>query len=185
MYGKEQEVEYLSQNLLWGVKLYQELQFVLVKYGSVTSILVSTDLELSPTLIIEAYAHRFKIECMFRELKQQIHEFSYHFWNSKLPKHNRYRKKLDPNPLESVREKDQKFILLAIDAIERFALCSEISMGLVQMIALRPEFIEMIAKNRYLRTSCEGRVSEATVIEYLRKHFFRLLSLNSHAYYTV
>ena len=182
MYGKEQAVEYLAQNLLWGMKLYQELQFVLVRYGSVTSILVSTDLELSPTLIIEAYAHRFKIECMFRELKQQIHGFSYHFWNSKLPKLNKYKKKSDPDPLGSVRKEDQKSVLLAIDAIERFVLCSEISMGLIQMIALRPAFVEMIAKNRYLRTSYESKVSEATVIEYLRKHFFRLLSLNRHSY---
>ena len=179
MYGKEQEVEYLSQNFLWGAKLYQELQFVLVKYGSVTSILVSTDLGLSPTLIIEAYAHRFKIECMFRELKQQIHAFSYHFWSSKLPKLNKYKKKSDPDPLESVKDENRKSVLLTIDAIERFVLCAEISMGLVQTIALKPAFVEMVERKRYLRTSREGRVPEATVIEYLRKHFFRLLSLNS------
>ncbi len=182
MYGKKQNIEYLSLNLLWGMKLYQELQFILVKYGSVTSILVSTDLELSPVLIIEAYAHRFKIECMFRELKQQIHGFSYHFWNSRIPKLNKYKKKSDPDPLESVKKEDRESVLLTIDAIHRFVLCSEISMGLAQMIALKPAFVEMIAKNRYLRTSYEGKVSEATVMEYLRKHFFRLLSLNRHSH---
>ena len=61
MYGKEQEVEYLSLNLLWGSKLYQKLQFVLVKYHGGTAIFVSTDLTLNPILVIEAYAHRFKI----------------------------------------------------------------------------------------------------------------------------
>ena len=89
MCGKEQKAECLSLNPLWGVKLYQELQFALIKYGNATTILTTTDLELAPTLVIEAYVHRFKIERMFREMKQQIHGFSYHFWNSKIPKLNK------------------------------------------------------------------------------------------------
>ena len=182
MYGREQKVEYLSLNLLWGIKLYQELQFVLVKYDNVTTILATTDLNLAPTLVIEAYAHRFKIECMFREIKQQIHGFSYHFWNSKIPKLNKYKKKSDPDPLALIREEDRPSVLLTIEAIERFVLCSEISMGIIQMTALNPAFVETIERHRYLRTSRKGRVSEATVIDYLRKHFFRLLSLNRHSY---
>lgn len=182
MYGKEQEVEYLSLNLLWGSKLYQEVQFVLVKYNNSTAIFVSTDLSLDLVLVIEAYAHRFKIECMFRELKQQIHGFQYHFWSSYVPKLNKYKKKTDPDPLSTVAAEHQKSILLTIDAIERFVLCSEIAMGLIQLIALNPVFSKIIEKHRYLRTSHEGKVSEATVIEYLRKHFFRLLSLNRHSY---
>ena len=182
MYGKEQEVEYLSLNLLWGVRLYQELQFVLVKYNNVTTILVSTDLSLDPVAIIEAYAHRFKIECMFREMKQQIHGFSYHFWNKKVPKLNKFKKKSDPDPLSTVPEDSQESILWTIDAIERFVLCSEISMGLIQLIALTPCFVERLEKQRYLRTSTQRKVSEATVAEYLRKHFFRLMSLNGHSH---
>lgn len=144
MYGKEQELEYLSLNLLWGIKLYQELQFVLVKYNNVTTILVSTDLSLDPITIIEAYAHRFKIECMFREMKQQIHGFSYHFWNKKVPKLNKFKKKSEPDPLSTVSEDSRDSILGTIDAIERFLLCSEISMGLIQLIALKPCFVERI-----------------------------------------
>ena len=182
MYGREQKVEYLSLNLLWGIKLYQELQFVLVKYGNVTTILATTDLELAPTLVIEAYAHRFKIERMFREMKQQIHGFSYHFWNSKVPKLNKYKKKSDPDPLTLIREEDRPSVLSTVEAIGRFVLCSEISMGIIQMAALDPAFVEMIELHRYLRTSRKGRVSEATVIDYLRKHFFRLLFLNHHSH---
>ena len=182
MYGKEQEIEYLSLNLLWGIKLYQELQFVLVKYNNVTTILVSTDLSLDPITIIEAYAHRFKIECMFREMKQQIHGFSYHFWNKKVPKLNKFKKKSEPDPLSTVSEDSRDSILGTIDAIERFVLCSEISMGLIQLIALKPCFVERIEKQRYLRTSTRGKVSEATVAEYLRKNFFRLMSLNRHSH---
>jgi len=40
LYGKEEKVEYWCLNLLWGVKLYQELRFVLVKYKGIESILV-------------------------------------------------------------------------------------------------------------------------------------------------
>ncbi len=182
MYGKQQEVEYYSTNLLWGSKLYQELQFVLVKYKNSTAIFVCTDLTLNPIQVIEAYAHRFKIECMFRELKQQIHTFHYHFWSSCIPKLNKYKKKSDPDPLSQVAEEDQKSVLLTIDAIERFVLCSEISMGLIQLMALTPTFIKTMEKHRYLRTSHAGKVSEATVLEYLRKHFFRLLLLEPHSY---
>ena len=182
MYGKEQEVEYLSLTLLWGSKLYQKLQFVLVKYNGSTAIFVSTDLILNPILVIEAYAHRFKIECMFREIKQQIHGFHYHFWSTYVPKLNKYKRKLDPDPLSLVEERHQNSILLTIDAMERFVLCSEIAMGIIQLIALTPNFVKIIEKHRYLRTSHKGKASEATVMDYLRKHFFRLLSLNRHSY---
>lgn len=182
MYGKKQEVEYLSRNLLWGKKLYQEVQFVLVKYHNCTAIFVCTDLTLDPVLVIEAYAHRVKIECMFRELKQQIHGFNYHFWSSHVPKLNKYKKKSDPEPLSTVKKENQKSILLTVDAIERFVLCSEIAMGLIQLMALTPKFVKTIEKHRYLRTSRKGKVSEATVMVYLRRNFFRLLSLNGHSY---
>ncbi len=182
MYGKSQEVSYLTLNLLWGIKLYQELRFVLVQCGGSRAIFVSTDLSMEPTMIIESYAHRFKIECMFRELKQQIQGFNYHFWSKSMPKLNRFKKKNDPDQLSSVNsEHDRKKVLLAVDACERFVMCSEIAMGLLQLIALQPAYVEVIQKSHYLRTSHEGRVSEATVKEYLRNQLFRLISLNPHS----
>ncbi|MCD7867200.1 MAG: hypothetical protein LUG62_03170 [Clostridiales bacterium] len=81
LYGKQQKVEYLSLDLLWGQGLYQELRFVLVtmvKTGQ-CSILVSTDLSLDPVQIIELYGRRFSIESCFRGLKQQFSAFCYHF----------------------------------------------------------------------------------------------------------
>jgi len=79
LYGKQQQVEYLCVNLLWGLKLYQQLRFVLVKYGDTQSILVSTCLDLEPEAIINLYSCRFRIEGCFREFKQQIGGFGYHF----------------------------------------------------------------------------------------------------------
>jgi len=53
IYNKLQEVKYHSLDLLWGQGLYQKLRFVLVSYNKTQSILVSTDLKLSPKEIIK------------------------------------------------------------------------------------------------------------------------------------
>ena len=85
---------------------------------------------------------------------------------------NKYKKKSDSDLLTGRNEKEQKRILLTIQAMERFVLCAEIAMGLVQLIALNPMFTKQVESHRYLRTFQEGKVSEATVMEYLRKIFF-------------
>lgn len=182
MYGKKETVEYLCLDLLWGSKLYKKLRFVLVRSSKGECILVCTDLTLDPVLIIEAYAHRFKIELMFRELKQQIHVFSYHFWTKAMPKLKRYKKKNDSSELTGVEKEEEKNrILKTVEATERFVLCASIAMGLTQMIALTPDFAETVRTQRYLRTSSIDKVSEATVLDYLRKNIFRLLYLNRHS----
>lgn len=79
MYGIREPVDYLRLDLLWGAKLYKKMRFVLVKSSWGNYILVSSDLDLDPVSIIEAYALRFKIECTFREFKQQMGGFCYHF----------------------------------------------------------------------------------------------------------
>jgi len=88
LYGKRQQVEYLCVNLLWVQKLYQQLRFVLVKYGDTQSILVRTCLDLEPEAIIYLYSCRFRIEGCFREFKQQIGGFCYHFWTRAMQKLN-------------------------------------------------------------------------------------------------
>lgn len=72
LYGCEKEVCFLSKVYLWGKKLYQPLQFVLAEYDGNQIILASTDLTMIPEDILTAYAYRFKIEAMFREMKQQV-----------------------------------------------------------------------------------------------------------------
>lgn len=79
-----------------------------------------------------------------------------------------YKKK--SGPLTFICEEDRLSVLTTVEAIERFVLCSEISMGIIPTIALNHAFVEMIEQHRYLRTSRKGKVSEATVIDYLRKH---------------
>ena len=85
LYGKKESVRYYCIDLLWGQKLYQELRFVLVEMNGTQSILASTSLALEPQSIIRLYSYRFRIECTFRELKQQVGAFCYHFWSKHMP----------------------------------------------------------------------------------------------------
>jgi hypothetical protein len=181
IYGKEETVEVLCLDLLWGQGLYQELRFVLVKHNGQLSILVSTDLTLAAEDIIRLYGYRFKIECTFREMKQVIGGFSYRFWSPSMPKLKRYLKKGEPHPLEQVTEEaDQQRIRLTVQAIEGYVMCSCIAMGLLQLIALRFSHRVPGLFCRYLRTPSKTIVSEATVMAYLRKFIFYLFAKNPH-----
>ena len=178
MYGEAQQVKYLCLDLLWGATLYKPLRFVLVKSKQGQAILVSTDLNMPSELVIETYAHRFKIESMFREFKQQIGGFCYHFWTKAMPKLNRSKKKGEPDALSQVTlEQLKKRILMTVEATERFVFFSCAAMGIVQLMALTPSIADRAKKHRYLRTQTAGKVSEATILSYLAKNFYRFLLL--------
>lgn len=99
-----------------------------------------------------------------------------------LPKLKKYRKKTEtPELAEIENEQEQRRILKTLKATECFILWASIAMGLTQMMALTPSIAETVRKHRYLRTSSADKVSEATVLEYLRKNFFRLLYLSPNS----
>ena len=176
MYGKVQAVSYYCIDLLWGKAWYQKLRFVLVILDGKESILVSTDLTLTPVQIIELYCCRFKIECSFRELKQVIAGFNYRFWSKFMPRLNRY-KSNDENQ-ENLRtvtdENAQAKIESTVRAIEGHVLLSHIALGLLQIISVM--FADFFSNTtlRFMRTKSNTIPSESTVADYMRKNINRL-----------
>ena len=176
--GKDRVMELFSVDLLWGKGLYQKLRFVLVREGESRFLLVSTDLSLSATDIARLYLCRSGVERMFREMKQQIGAFSYHFWSKSMPRINRFLKKTDPLPLESVTSpKDRRRILKTVRATELYALISSIAMGILQILSVEFDSPETRAKLRYQRTPTGERISEANLMRYLRQRIFVFMAL--------
>ena len=176
LYGKKQDIRYYDIDLLWGQGLYQKLRFVLVEYGNTRSILVSTDLTLSPLSIIYLYSCRFHIECTFRTLKQEIGGFSYHFWTKAMNKLSHFRKKQDKDPLDNItQEHDRRRILNTIRATEMYALMAGISMGILQIISIRCTNSPFVKGLRYQRTPAKERPSEANIMYILQRHLFAFL----------
>lgn len=181
LYGKEKPVQYYCINLLWGQKLYQELRFVLVEYEGTKSILASTNLTMEPLDMIRLYSYRFRIECTFREMKQQLGGFCYHFWSKSMPKLNRYLKKGAQNPLEQVTEAyAREKILATVRAIECHMMLSVIAMGILQMLSLQFSDTLNVEEFRYMRTPSLKTVSEATMMLYLRQNIFRFIAETPH-----
>jgi hypothetical protein len=177
MYGKEECVSYLCKDLLWGDGLYHRLRFVLVRCGQAQSILVSTNLTFSPEQIIRLYSYRFKIECCFREWKQVISGFAYHFWSSAVPKLNRFAKS-GADPLAAVVDDKLKARILATyKAIHGFVMISCMAIGLLQICALRFSDEINASPIRWLRTRTNQIPSEASTADYLRKSIFRVFLL--------
>ena len=179
LYGKKEKLRYYSIDLLWGQKLYRELRFVLVEYNETQSILAGTCLKLDPLSMIRLYSFRFRIECTFRELKQQTGAFCYHFWSKHMPRLNYYRKKTEPSALEQVKDDHARMkILQTVRAIEMHMALSCIAMGTVQCLSLRTEGKLRTEQIRYQRTPSKGKVSEGAMMHYLRKHIFRFMWQN-------
>lgn len=140
------------------------------------SILAGTSLSLDPLYIIRLYSYRFRIECTFRELKQQTGAFCYRFWSKYMPKLNYYRKKDEPSPMECIEdEKSRKKVLETVRAVEMHMALSCIAMGILQGLSIYSIGKVSSSHLRYQRTPSKGRVSEAAIMHYLRKYFFHLL----------
>ena len=178
LYGKKCKARYYCIDLLWGQGLYQKLRFVLVEYDNKKSILASTDLTISPLDIIKLYSYRFRIENMFRELKQEIGGFSYHFWTSAMPKLNHFKKKSDPDPISQVTdEHDRMRIIQSVRATEMYALLSSIAMGILRFLSI--DYANGVFKEplRYQRTPAKRNPSDANMMFCLRQRIFSFLAI--------
>lgn len=161
---------------MWGKGLYQALQVVLVEYGEARTIFVCTDLTMPAEDIITAYAYRFRIEAMFREMKQQIEGLFYHFWTNAVPRLERYCRKEADDPLIQVKdEHEQQRIIKTLTAIEGYVMLSSMAMDIIQMLCLRYKGKIRVSDFRYLRTSSYQVMSEASMMEFLRRNLFRFM----------
>jgi hypothetical protein len=176
IYGKVQTVKYRTINLLWGLKLYQKLQFVFVILeDGRKSILVSTLLNLSPTQIIEIYSWRFKIEIQFKELKNTLGGFAYHFWSKHMPKLLRFGPAKN-NLLEGISDPHSRELIIGtLKAIEGYMMLACVALGMLQMIALKFGSAIKLSGCLWLRTQTNDIPTEATVARYLSKNIFRVI----------
>lgn len=176
LYGKKQDIRYYDTVLLWGQGFYQKLRFVLVEYGNAESILVSTDLTVSPLSIIHLYSYRARIENSFRTLKQDMGGFAYHFWTKAMGRLNHFKKKHDPDPLEGILgEHNRQRVLDTIRATEMYALMSNISIGILQALSAKCTDEPCMKGMRYQRTKAKARPSEANIMYILQRHLFAFL----------
>jgi len=181
LYGKEETVEYLCKDLLWGTGLYWLMRFVLVKCGDAKLILVCTDESFTPMQILSLYGYRFKIEVTFRTLKQLLGAFGYHFWSMFTPKLKRFARKGEKDPLSEVKsEKERTHILDAFSAIERYVMMALIANGILQLLSLKYSPIVEKSCFCWLRTASAKEVSEETMSRFLRKDFFLLFLKRVH-----
>ena len=169
LYGKDEQVTYVALNLIWAKAKCRTLRFVLVKYGAVETILVTTNLNMDAETVINLYSTREKIEVNFRELNQTVKAFSARFWTKAMPKLNRFRKSTDPDPLEAVTSAfDREKVALTVRAIELYAALSCIAIGILQIISL--SFNWTSSDFGWQRTPTNlNRPSEENVQRYLRE----------------
>jgi hypothetical protein len=181
IYGKEENVSFMSRDLLWGKKHYQPLRFVVAQInGANPIVLVTNDLNLNPSQVVRLYSYRFKIESAFYQLKHTIAGFAYRFWSVAMPKLNRFATS-GSDPLDAVKSKsDRRLILGAFRATQRYVMISCVALGLLQICSLRFAGEINASPLRWIRTRSNPIPSEATTADYMRKCLFKLFGSSSN-----
>ena len=182
LYGADETVRYFCIDLRWGEGLYRELRFVLTVTGTTKSILVSTDLTLSPAQIIQLYGKRFKIECSFRELKQVVAGFACHFWSKAMPKLQKFKSNEvnQANLADVTDERARRLITSTVQAIEGFVQVSIIALGLLQLVGLLFGLEVNNGSTRFMRTVSNLTPSERSVADFMRKSIYSVLAFLPH-----
>ena len=102
-----------------------------------------------------------------------------------MPKLDHFAKKGDSDRLSGIFDSQtRKRILSAVKAIESFVFCATVATGMLQMISLNSRFSARVINLRYLRTKSSVIPSEGTVMYYLRKRIFLLLSKSPDSFVT-
>ena len=170
IYGKDETVQYLNLDLFWKPAM-TIIRFVLVKTGEKTMILMCSDLNMAPEMIINAYTYRFKIEVAFKNLKHIVGAFSYHFWTKSMPKLGKSKTKTD---LSIVTKKaDIAKIESTFRATQVFAFLNCIALGILMLLS---ESLPKLVWHNYsgwLRTYSQSNPSVETTRDSLRNLYNR------------
>ena len=160
IYGHMEEIYIYHLDLLWK-PTKGSLCFVFAKTSRGPIVLMCSNLDQDPIAAIELYCLRTRIETMFDMLKNVLHIFQCHFWSRKMPKHSR--KPKSNKTQQAPQAENAKTVQACWDATERFVNLGAISLGLLQLIALKfPEEIWSRFEG-FLRTRSRYIPSERTV----------------------
>lgn len=162
VYGEtDVQLRIRAVNLLWrpvGIRV----QFIAVIHPSRGKlILMSTDLSLTPSQIIELYGYRFKIEVSFKSALHVVGAFLYHFWMKSMKPitkkgKDQYMHRKSPAYRDAVRRK--------LDAYHRFIQLGLIAQGLLCVLATTVPERVFASFGSYFRTIRPGIApSEAMV----------------------
>ena len=134
MYGQPSQVSYLSVDLI--CRSFGDLVryvFVVLPDGR-QSILMTTDLCCNPVDVIRLYSLRFKIEGFFRQTKQRMGTFFYHFWTQAVEKTTRSCTKKTLY-LHRMSKRRRSSVLATKKAYEVFVQAAMIAQGLMLLLA--------------------------------------------------
>lgn len=160
VYGKVEEVCIMAINLRWKpAASIIRFVFAITSHGPI--ILMCSDLDQNPILALQLYCARTRIEIMFDMLKHLISAFRYRFWSKRMPLHSRKPKK--NRGLKKPSSQGIKTVQRCWEACERFVMLGAISLGLLQIIALKYDNFVWSHFNAFLRTRSRDLPSERTV----------------------
>jgi hypothetical protein len=160
IYGKTEEISVMTLNLLWK-PTGSLIRFVLAVTGRGPIVLMCSDLNQDPLSAVELYCSRIRIETMFDMLKNVIGVFNYRFWSKLMPRHSR--KPMKNKNLKQPASKDIPKVRRCWEAYERFVMLGAVSLGILQMTALKYTAPVWGQFDAYLRTRSRTLPSERTV----------------------
>ena len=170
IYGKVEDVSIMAIKLLWK-PTGRMIRFVLAVTSRGPIVLMCSDLDQNPVKALELYCARTRVEIMFDMLKNLISAFRYRFWSklmlrhSRKPKKNKDLKKPSPQALHNIE--------VCWEACERFVMLGAISLGLLEMIALKHTNSIWNCYDGFLRTRSRELPSERTVKHVLARLILR------------
>jgi hypothetical protein len=160
IYGKIEEVPIMAVNLLWKPS-GNLIRFVLATTSLGPIVLMCSDLSQDPVLALELYCTRIRVETMLDMLKNLIGAFRYRFWSKSMLRHSRKPKK--NKDLKEPSSHALSAVRLCWEAYERFMILGAVSLGLLQMVALKYTDSVWIRFDAFLRTRSRELPSERTV----------------------